>query len=361
MNEPHPLADFRRDVQQQIDAELERQRTLIAPVGAEAGRLVDAAARLLKGGKRFRAMFCHAAYLAGGGTHPDGSLRVAAALELFQAAALIHDDVMDDSAVRRGAPAAHVAFADEHRTRGWERSPERFGLSGAVLAGNLCLVASEQMFEASGLPAEETARARVIFDAMRSQLMAGQMLEFVVSNRGWTEMGTEERIQEARRVVSFKSAKYSIEQPTLIGAEAAGVSEADHRALSRYGLALGEAFQLRDDVLGVFGDPETTGKPAGDDLREGKRTVLLALTLATANEDDSQFLHSLLGNEDMADSDVERARAIITDTGAYARHEAMIEQGTSTAREALASTTGLTGPGRQVLEELIDLTTARNT
>lgn len=361
MNEPLPLDDFRTAVQREIDAELDRQRALIAPVGPEAGRLVDVIERLLRGGKRFRAAFCYAAYLACGGTHEQAAIRIAAALELFQAAALIHDDVMDDSSVRRGAPAAHVTFADEHRAGGWEHSPERFGLSGAVLAGNLCLVASEQLFQASGLPAQDLDRARAVFDEMRSQLMAGQMLEFVVSNRGWADLSTVERVDRARRVVAFKSAKYSIEQPTLIGAAAAGVSDADREALSRYGLALGEAFQLRDDVLGVFGDPATTGKPAGDDLREGKRTVLLALTLSAVDDEAARFLHSLLGDDSVDDTKVERARRIMIESGAAKRHEQMIEDGARAAREALDSTTCLSGPGRRTLEKLIDLTTARST
>ena len=196
---------------------------------------------------------------------------------------------------------------------------------------------------------------------MRSQLMAGQWLEFVISNRGWEQLSTEQRLNEARQVVRFKSAKYSIEQPLLIGADAGGVSASDRALLSEYGLALGEAFQLRDDALGVFGDPETTGKPAGDDLREGKRTMLLALTLGAANSDDTAFLHSLLGDTDLDTDKVQRARDIMTSTGAVDAHETLIENGAQTARTALAATTGLTEEGRQALEAMIDLATARNT
>ncbi|MBO3143020.1 polyprenyl synthetase family protein [Dermatophilus congolensis] len=361
LNSSLPLADFRHEVQQAIDSALSEQRALVTPVGPESDQLLDAIAQLLSGGKRFRALFCYQAYKAAGGTHDHAAVRVGAALEFFQGAALIHDDVMDDSAVRRGAPAAHVAFAQAHREAGWERSPERFGLSGAVLAGDLCLVASEQLFLDSGLPLEELDRARIEFNTMRSQLMAGQWLEFVISNRGWKNISTAERIEQARKVVQFKSAKYSIEQPALIGADAAGINPTDRELLSRYGLAVGEAFQLRDDVLGVFGNPETTGKPAGDDLREGKRTVLLALALDAASPEETHFLASLIGEENLTSEQVERAREIFITTGAMERHETMIRAGAQTAHEALAATTELTVEGKAELAELIHVATERNT
>ncbi|MDO5699587.1 MAG: polyprenyl synthetase family protein [Dermatophilus congolensis] len=361
MNSALPLTRFRSDVQREIEAALARQRRLLTPVGPETDRLVAALERLLEGGKRFRAAFCYWGYKAAGGTHDEAAIRLATSLEFFQAAALIHDDVMDDSAVRRGAPAAHVAFANEHVEAGWEGDPERFGLSGAVLAGDLCLVASDQVFAECGLPVHEIGRARPCFDAMRSQLMGGQLLEFVVSNRGWTGLPTDERIDLARKVVRFKSAKYSVEQPTLIGADAGGVSPTDRALLSTYGLALGEAFQLRDDVLGVFGDPATTGKPAGDDLREGKRTVLLALTLDTCSSEEREHLLSLVGAHDADDAAIERARAIMTTSGAVDRHEALITEGADAARAALDATTGLTPEGKDALSTLIDLTTARDT
>lgn len=361
MNAALPLTRFRGDVQREIEAALARQSRLLSPVGEETGRLITALERLLEGGKRFRAAFCYWGYKAAGGTHDEAAVRLATSLEFFQAAALIHDDVMDDSAVRRGAPAAHVAFANEHIEAGWEGSPERFGLSGAVLAGDLCLVASDQVFAECGLPVHELGRARPCFDAMRSQLMGGQLLEFVISNRGWADLPTTERVELARRVVRFKSAKYSVEQPTLIGADAGGVSPTDRALLSSYGLALGEAFQLRDDVLGVFGDPATTGKPAGDDLREGKRTVLLALTLDACSPEEAEHLLALEGDTSADDARIERARTIMTESGAVERHEALITEGAAAARAALDATTGLGEEGRSALAALIDLTTARDT
>ena len=243
---------------------------------------------------------------------------------------------------------------------GWAGSGDRFGLAGAILGGDLCLTWSDELFATSGLPLAELTRARPVFDQMRTQLMGGQFLDVLESARGWDGLTTDERIARARRVIRYKSAKYSIEHPLLIGAAAAGVSAADRDALSRYGLDLGEAFQLRDDVLGVFGDPAQTGKPAGDDLREGKLTVLVALTLDHASPQVGTLFEKLLGMPDLDEPRVDELRAAITTSGSLERVEQMILDLNASAREALQSTTALTDEGRAALDTLIDVSTARS-
>ncbi len=353
------LSDLRTRVQQQIDLELQRQQTVLAELGADAQPLVEAIDSLLRGGKRLRAAFCYCGYLAAGGQHEPAALRAATAMEFFQAAALLHDDVMDDSAIRRGQPSAHRALAQWHSEQGWSGDSARFGAAGAILAGDLCLVWCDEVLASCGLPEAELTRGRPIFDAMRTQLMGGQFLDVLVSARGWEAAGLPERIEQTRRVIRYKSAKYSIEQPLLFGASAAGASTADLAALSRYGLDLGEAFQLRDDLLGVFGDPEQTGKPAGDDLREGKRTLLLALALDQATPAQTQLLDDCLGRPDLDPAQVERLREMIEATGAVTRLEDRIATLAACARDALATTSGLGESGRATLDELIEVATAR--
>ncbi|MEO6144508.1 MAG: polyprenyl synthetase family protein, partial [Dermatophilaceae bacterium] len=287
-------------------------------------------------------------------------IRAATAMEFFQAAALLHDDVMDDSDTRRGMPAAHRRLADEHTAAGWTGSGDRFGVAGAILAGNLCLTWTDGLFAASGLTVAELTRARPVFDRMRTQLMGGQFLDVLESVRGWDDLSTSQRIVRARRVIRYKSAKYSIEHPLLIGSAAADVSEPDRAALSTYGLDLGEAFQLRDDLLGVFGNPAQTGKPAGDDLREGKRTVLVALTLDHADPPLVALFDKLLGLPDLDPPGVDQLRDAITASGAVERVEEMILDLTGSARSALDSTTSLTDEGRTALAALINVATARS-
>ena len=360
---PSPLdaADLRSRVQGAIDAELSHQRAVLAEVGPQVAHLVDVVEALLTGGKRLRAAFLYWGYRASG--HPDGDaiVRLAMSMELFQAAALIHDDVMDDSDLRRGMPAAHRALAGHHREHAWEGSADRFGLAGAVLAGNLCLTWADEAFATCGLPAEQVARGRSTFDQMRTQLMAGQFLDVIESVRPWDGLSTSERIERASHVIRYKSAKYSIEQPLLIGAAAGGLDAGALAALSRYGLALGHAFQLRDDVLGVFGDPSETGKPAGDDIREGKRTVLIAHALDRADALGRAEVSAALGREDLPEGTVARVRAVLVESGAAAAVESEITTSAQQARAALESVADLEPSARAVLADLIDVTTSRST
>lgn len=353
------IARLRRRVQDEIDLELDRQREVLAELGPDVRPLVDAVASLLAGGKRLRAAFCHVGYLCAGGRADDAALRAAVAMEFFQAAALLHDDVMDGSDVRRGAPTAHIALADLHRRLRYSGDAARFGEAGAILAGDLCLVWSEEIFATSRLPEAEYMRARRGFNDMRSQLMAGQFLDVLDAARGWSDLSDAERVEAARRVVRYKSARYSVQQPLLIGADAGGVTPDDRDRLARFGLDLGEAFQLRDDILGVFGDPQATGKPAGDDLREGKRTVLLALTLARTTPSQTAVLENGLGDPGLGADDIEEMRSVIVDSGGLAALEDMIATRVADARDALLATTGLRGDGIEALLELAELSTVR--
>ena len=360
---PHPLdrADLRSRIQARIDTELDRWGGELAEIGPDVVDLTTPVRSLLQGGKRLRAGFAYWGWRAAGQPDDDGAITLAASMELFQAAALVHDDVMDDSETRRGQPALHRALARSHAERAWHGDPERFGTAGAILAGNLCLGWCDDLYADSGLPTAALAAARPVFERMRGQLMGGQFLDIVTSMRPWHNLADDERIEWARKVIRYKSAKYSIEHPLLIGATAGGASADDLAALSRYGLALGEAFQLRDDVLGVFGDPEVTGKPAGDDLREGKRTVLIAHTLAGGDDVTATRVDQWLGAPDLGTDEVEAFRELIVATGALDAVERDIAEGAQVARDALERATGIADDAREVLTELVDATTARAT
>lgn len=359
MSSAADLTELRLRVQDEIDRELAHQRDILALLGGDTDPLLDSITSLLRGGKRLRAAFCYYGYRGCGGTYDDAAVRAATAMELFQAGALLHDDVMDDSDTRRGAPATHRAFEREHAAHGWDGRSDRFGAAGAILAGDLCLVWCDQMLATCGWPADELVRARPEFDAMRTQLMGGQFLDMLVSARGWEGYSTAQRVDQATRVIRFKSARYSIEQPLLIGARAAGAGPDDLAHLSAYGAALGEAFQLRDDILGVFGDPATTGKPAGDDIREGKRTVLFAYALDDAPADVAGLIDTTLGNEDLTQAQVDAVRRVVQDTGALERTEERIATLSDLARAELTQVGALTSDGTAALDHLVDIATDR--
>ena len=353
------LEDLRSRIQHALDEERRTQEAILAPLGAEMTDLLDAVFTLLTGGKRLRAGFFYWGYRAAGGADSDALVRAAMSLEVFQAAALLHDDVMDDSDVRRGMPAAHRRLADIHRERGLAGDADRFGVAGAILAGDLCLNWTDEIYSTSGLPGDELARGRRVLDTMRTQLMGGQYLDVVEAGQTWDDLPTEERVARARRVIRYKSAKYTIEHPLLIGASCAGAGDGTLAALSDYGLALGEAFQLRDDLLGVFGDPDRTGKPAGDDLREGKRTVLIAFTLEGMAPADLERFRAVFGTADLSAEDLAWLREQCVRSGAVDQTEKLITAQADAARRALDGA-GLTDHGRAALLDLIDISTARS-
>ncbi|MEI2764223.1 MAG: polyprenyl synthetase family protein [Dermatophilaceae bacterium] len=360
MTSPLDRENLRQRVQSSADALLTAQTIVLAELDEDLSLLLDPVRRLLSGGKRLRAAFAYWGYRAAGRPDSDALVRLATAMELLQAAALLHDDVMDGSATRRGMPSAHRAVAGHHAQAGWSGDSGRFGEATAVLSGNLCLQWTDELYSTCGLPAEHLGRARPMFDRMRTQLMGGQFLDVLGSARGWTGLGTDERIAAARKVIRFKSAKYTIEQPLLVGALAGGLGEGALGPLSAYGLALGEAFQLRDDLLGVFGDPAQTGKPAGDDLREGKRTVLLAHALDPAGAETATAIRGLLGRADLDDADILALRQAIAGTGAVDAVERRIAALAGEALASLQQARGLDPEARDVLGELVDVATRRD-
>jgi len=329
---PFPDAErLRERVQKVLDEFLARQDRSLAAVSPDLGSLMEAVTELLRGGKKLRSAFCYWGWRgAGGADDADDDLivRVAAALEMFQAAALLHDDVMDGSDTRRGRPAAHRRLAELHRSQGWKGSSDAFGVAGAILAGDLCLSWSDEMFTGAGVPEAQLARGRGIFDQMRTEVMAGQYLDM------FEQVQPSTTVARARRVIRYKSAQYTVEQPLVLGGSLAAAPAELLASYSEFGLALGEAFQLRDDVLGVFGDPTETGKPAGDDLREGKRTTLVAAALERAGEREDATVRRLLGRADLDESGVAELRQVIVGTGALDHVEQLI---TARLGEALAA------------------------
>lgn len=318
----------------QLNSFLAEKHQLLAQISPATLVLVDSIKTLVTGGKRMRALLCYWGWRgAGGAPDAEAIVQAGAALELFQAAALIHDDIIDRSDTRRGGPSVHKQFSTLHTDSAWSLDEERFGHAAAILTGDLCLSLSEEMFSRIGAGA--TSRAREVFNLMRTEVMAGQYLDILEEVAGPSEPH-ETAVARASAIIRFKSAKYSSEHPLVMGGALAGADEAMLKGYSAFALPLGEAFQLRDDVLGVFGDPAKTGKPAGDDLREGKRTVLVGLTIDAASAQDRDFVDQNLGRQDLSEAEVARMCAIMVESGALENTEAMISGLSQEAFTALA-------------------------
>ncbi len=338
-------AGFRDDIESTLQDFVRTQSRWLDRLGPDAQRLVEHARVSVSGGKRFRAAFCWWGHQAvREPVDRVALLRACSALELLHASALVHDDYMDASDVRRGRPATHRAFEQIHREHGWSASPEQYGASAAILMGDLLLSWSDELLRTCGLPAEQVLDALGYFDLTRSEVVTGQFLDVSAQARGAADVDT------AMTVLRYKSAKYSIERPLHIGAALAGASPEMITQLSRFGLPLGEAFQLRDDLLGVFGDPAITGKPAGDDLIEGKRTVLVSLALDALPPAEAKVLDAALGTA-LSPSDVEQLCRLIDGSGARQQVEDVISQLTERSLAALAAA-DITDRARGVLAGL---------
>ncbi len=354
---PLDAADLRPRIQAVVDEVLEQESDLLARISDDLGPLSETLTEFLSGGKRLRPAFCYWGWRGAGGDATDRALddaaiRAAASLEFLQACALIHDDVMDGSETRRGLPAVHHRFANMHRGELWLGSPEAFGIGAAILVGDLCLAWADQILMTSAFDAEALRRAKRVYDEMRTELMAGQYLDLSEQARGGGS------IERARTVVRYKSAKYTIERPLHVGAALAGADASVFEAYSAFGLPLGEAFQLRDDVLGVFGDPRETGKPAGDDLREGKRTILIATAFERATPHQQSLIRQHLGDPMLDAAGIEAMREIIDQTGALAETEQLIERGLEQALTAARSPV-IAPEAQEVLVELAYASTRR--
>lgn len=324
------LSSFRKQIDDEIEDFLDSACAYIGGIGPELLPVAEAMRNFLTdGGKRFRPVLGVVGSISADGKKPDrATFRAVAALEFLHACALIHDDVMDGSDTRRGNPSIHRKFEAMHRTSSLAGDSSRYGEASAILLGDLALIWADLVLHQSGLSSERLLSVIPIYDELRVELMAGQYLDIHEQSLATTDAN------RSLKVANFKSGKYSIERPLHFGAKLAFAADPTLIALSRYGIPIGEAFQLRDDILGVFGDPNETGKPAGDDLREGKRTVLIALA---AEKSGSAELLSRIGDPCLDAAGIDELRDLITSSGALAHVEAMISDRARQAEEALAS------------------------
>ncbi|MDP9120028.1 MAG: polyprenyl synthetase family protein [Acidobacteriota bacterium] len=331
--------------------------------------LIDGIARLVvQGGKRLRPALVYFTYRACGTADPATSagaaafeaaavLPLALATELLHTYLLIHDDIMDHAEVRRGQPAAHIHFRDLHRTHGLAGDAADFGNSVAILLGDLAHTWAVELFTSlPELPAAVSRRELTrCFSAMCEEVIGGQYLELLAAQRR-AAAGGDRQTQEAElmQILRLKSGRYTAERPIQLGALLAGAPQPAVEALSAYGNAVGEAFQLQDDLLGMFGDSRTVGKPVGADLAEGKFTFLIHHALAAASPAQRQAIESALGNPRLAAKEIADVQSILEETGARHAVLAMVAERLRAARAALA-TLSLRPEGRTFLAGLLDV------
>jgi geranylgeranyl diphosphate synthase, type I len=386
--DPANLARIRSEVTAALDLFLASQRRVLAGIGEDLMPCLDATAELLAGGKRLRPAFCYWGWRAAGGPDCPQIYTAAASLELLQASALVHDDVMDASDTRRGRPAVHRQFAALLRTaattrgadvtrrpghapategpagpaRGGPDAADQFGAGAAIIIGDMLLAWTDELYRASAFPPQTLLRAQAALDAMRTEVAAGQYLDLL------SQASRSSSVAAALRVITYKTAKYTIERPLQLGAALAAASDTGASAgtnaaavtatCTEYGIPLGIAFQLRDDILGVFGDPARTGKPVSGDISEGKRTVLVALARERANASQAMVLDRYLGDRSLTLDAAAEVKSVLTETGAVQECETLIA---ASVKEAISALDGapITAAARTALAALAITATDR--
>ena len=334
-------SEFRSAVLDVVGEFVQARSTELVLAGLDEAR--EILAEFVSGGKCLRSTFMYLGWLCGA-PPSEAALTAAASLELLHAFALLQDDVMDDSDERRGRPAVHVRLEQWHRGRGLSGS-RRFGESAAILLGDLCLIWAEQMLRESGVEPRRLQGAWPRYDAMRTELAVGQFADLAIDVRGLPSL--EAVLDVARR----KSGNYTVRRPLEIGAAMAGCADPLLMQLGRYGAAVGEAFQLRDDLLGVFGSPATTGKPNSGDLLERKATSVVVSAYELADAPTRRELTALMHSEELDEAALERWRMLIIATGALERIEDMVAFRLASARKYLADMP-ITDPVRAALSDL---------
>jgi geranylgeranyl diphosphate synthase, type I len=367
-----PLSQaFRDAVSADISDFLSEQSSVLDSMGPELVPVHLMASQMLCGGKRLRPAFCVWGYIAAAGNPSDEELKplltAAGSLDVLHVSALIHDDLMDSSDLRRGRPAAHRQFEALHANAGWLGDSAAFGRAGAILLGDLLLMWSAQMLHSADVDQSALERALPIVEAMRTEVTCGQYLDMVAQAHplrkrapaiGSLKPTIELALDDASRVVEYKAARYTVQRPCQIGAAIGGGDDELYFALGAYGSPLGRAFQFRDDLLGVFGDPQVTGKPAGDDLREGKRMVLVAHAYAHASDDGQKLLLQRLGDPGLDETGISELQQVIVESGARDAVESMINEYHERALKALHDTE-ITEEGRAGLTALADAAVRR--
>jgi geranylgeranyl diphosphate synthase type I len=369
MTQPHPQfdpadplsADFAAAINRVTQAFIAERTAQLVDIDPMLARVGGLATRLASGGKHIRAAFAWWGFSTYDETpnHPDELLNAVAAVDLYHTGILVHDDLMDESDLRRGNPSAHIEFASWPGASD-DSSRTRFGKNAAVLLGSLLQAWADQLLRTSGFPERRVLAGLEVLDTLRTEVLAGQYLDLLAAEG--CQLHSEnvaiapDPRADAAKINEFKTARYTVQRPLELGAKLASAPRQLCQGLFDFGLPLGRAFQLRDDLLGVFGSAADTGKPVGDDLKEGKRTLLVAEARSCANAAQQAAIDAVLGNRQADDEQIRAARAAIEQSGAAQRVVQTIE---AQKREALArlDSLRLTPTGSTALHAMVTAVT----
>lgn len=314
------LRDLNNQITNRFEKYLGQKESQAHHIHPQAPILIQEIKRFITGGNRARPAFLYYSYIACGGKEKGKILDLALSLELLHSWALIHDDIIDRSPLRRGKPATHTYLAEQFKKTGLTGDKDHYGLSMAILIGDLALTLADDVFESVSFPEKLKEEARILWEKVKFEVIHGEGLDVLFS---FKEDATEKDIFT---VLQYKTAQYTIQKPVEIGATLAGVNQRHLQSLGRYGLKLGQVFQLQDDILGVFGKEKEMGKSATSDLTEGKKTLLVLEALKSASSRQKEKLTKVLGNLNSSQAEIDKAKEVLIATGALAKTQAVAKK-----------------------------------
>ncbi|HEX7456729.1 MAG TPA: polyprenyl synthetase family protein [Candidatus Nanoarchaeia archaeon] len=349
------LTWYKSQLEPFLDAYFDHKISEASKVHPEAVVLSEGVRRFVRnGGKRVRPAFAYCAYVASGGRSLEAILYASAALEVLHAWALIHDDIIDNANIRRGKPSVHKVFEDFHRKRGFRGNAENFGVYAAILVGDLAFSYADELLNTAPFPAGRIRRAKEYYDLMKKQVIFGEYLDVVAPLK---KQITE---RDLLTILEYKTAKYTIERPTHIGAILAGAEEDILQVFSSYAIPLGQAFQIQDDIMGTFSSEEKIGKPVDSDIKEGKRTLLVLKAYEYSKRAERKFLDKVLGNQLAGEAEIENVRQIIRECGALEYSQELAYKLIKKAKGAILQAK-LVEEGREYLLQAADYLLTRST
>lgn len=303
---------FKREFDKQLLAYLSEKKSAAVEINTETAVLVEEIRRFSEnGGKRVRPAFMFSGYVAAGGQAYEAILFATLSVELLHTFALIHDDIIDNSSLRRGELTTHKQFEKIHKEKNLQGNGKEYGLSSAILAGDLALSFAEEILTSAPFPQERLRRARYFFDQMKMQVLYGEYLDVL---GGFQKSLNEDQVLQ---ILEYKTAKYTVERPLHIGAVLAGADFEILETFSRYGIPFGQAFQMQDDLVGSFASEKEIGKPSDSDIKEGKKTLLLVKAYERATKSQKKILDAVVGNKNSSQEEVDKVRKIMKETGSY--------------------------------------------
>lgn len=329
-----------------------RLKTFLDKKIAEAEKISDSSREImqcikdfsLRGGKRIRSILIIMAYKSLGGKNENAIIDIAVSAELMQSFLLIHDDIIDDDDLRRGGPTMHRIYTEKYK--GYNNS-KKFGENIAIIAGDLLVSLGNEIISKSDFDEEKRVKLLQKFNDIIKMTGYGEIIDILLG------LKTNVREEDILKMHKLKTAIYTIEGPLHMGAIAAGVPDEQLKTLTNYAIPLGQAFQIKDDILGMFGSEEKLGKPADSDIKEGKKTLLILKVLENADKEQKELIGNALGNKDITKTELTKVREIIKKTGSLDYSEILAEKLVKKAKNIIKNS-DFEKQGKDFLLEIAD-------